>query len=236
MTFDPSRILFHGGGLLAVDKPAGVPVHRGTSHEQGLAEMIDEWASLAPGAIDLGRGKSVLPLHRLDREASGVVLFGLSRSTARAVQTAFAARQVRKRYLAVVAGPVEEAGRIHGKVRSRLRGVYRWLPAELTYRRLEGDERLSLVEVHPEEGRTHQIRALFAEAGRPLAGDLRYGKPRPARQFLEKFGLPCLLLHAAELELMQAPPGLPRSFAAPLPEEFRRLAEKKGWSTGPRGN
>ena len=117
-----------------------------------------------------------------------------------------------------------------------LRGVYRRLPAELTYRRLEGDERLSLVEVHPEEGRTHQIRALFAEAGRPLAGDLRYGKPKPARQFLEKFGLPCLLLHAAELELTRVVPGLPRTFTAPLPEEFRRLAEKKGWSTGPRGN
>jgi tRNA pseudouridine65 synthase len=229
MEFDPDWILFHGSGLLAVNKPAGLPVHRGTCHEQGLAEKIDEWVSLHPGVLDIRTGKSVLPLHRLDREASGVLLYGLNRSTARKVQVALASRQVRKRYLAVVAGPLEEAGQLRGKVRSRLRGVYRWLKAELTYRRLEGDERLSLVEVFPGEGRTHQIRALFAQAGRPLAGDPRYGKPKPARQFLEKFELPSLLLHAAEIEFKESLPGLPRSVVAPLPASFQCLAEKKGW-------
>jgi 23S rRNA-/tRNA-specific pseudouridylate synthase len=231
--FDPASVIFHGGGLLAVAKPAGVPVHRGTGHELGLAEMIDEWVRANPGAIDIRPGKPVRPAHRLDLEASGVLLFGLTRPVARALQEAFAAHAVEKRYLAVVAGPVEALGTISGRVRSELRGEYRSLRAELTFRRLEGDERLSLVEVTPVGGRTHQIRALFARAGRPLAGDLRYGKPKPARQFLEKFGVPSLLLHAQRLSIPPTVLGAPRAFEAPLPPAFLRLLELKGWEAPP---
>ena len=227
--FDPEWVIFHGGGLLAVAKPAGVPVHRGTGHDLGLAEMIDEWVRGNPGVIDIRPGKPVRPAHRLDLEASGVLLFGLTRPVARALQEAFAAHAIEKRYLAVIAGPVEALGHIAGRIRSELRGDYRNLPAELSFRRLQGDERLSLVEVTPVGGRTHQIRALFARAGRPLAGDLRYGKPKPARQFLEKFEVPTLLLHAQRLEIPASVLGAPRAFEAPLPPAFVRLIERKGW-------
>jgi len=226
---DPKRILFHGEGLLAVDKPAGIPVHRGTKHPRGLCEEIEEWARRNPGRIELTPGCRVRPLHRLDLEASGVVLLGLLYGVAPAIQAAFAAGEVRKRYLAFVAGPVDREGSIRGKVRTRLRGVYCWLPAEIDFRRLEGDERLSLVEVVPRRGRTHQIRSLFAGAGLPLAGDLRYGKPKPARQFLSRFQVPYLLLHARELTLPAEALGSSRTFSAPPPEEFRRVAAQKGW-------
>ena len=226
------RILYQGGGLIAYDKPAGVPIHWGTDHPQGLAETLEEWLHAQRGPLGLEPGKRVRPLHRLDLEASGVVLLATEREVASAVQAAFEAGVVRKRYLAVVAGPVKEGSTIRGKVRTRVHHQYRWLPAELAYRRLAGDERLSLVEVFPEGGRTHQIRALFAAAGRPLAGDLRYGRPKPARQFLEKFGVGHLLLHAAELGLPEGITGPARTFAAPLPELFRTLARAKGWKLG----
>jgi tRNA pseudouridine65 synthase len=231
MEFSPSRILFQGSGILAVDKPAGIPVHRGTGHAAGLAEVIEEWARSHTQAIQVHAGRSIAPLHRLDLEASGVVLFGLTREAAAIVQPVFEEGLVKKRYLAVVAGPLEgEEGTIEGRVRSRLRGVYRHLPSRIDFRRLAGDERLSLVEVTPQEGRTHQIRALFAAAGRPLAGDLRYGKPKPSRQFLEKFGVRQLLLHAVELTLPEGLLAIPRTFIAPLPEEFRRVIARKGWA------
>lgn len=238
---DPCRILFRSEGILAFDKPAGIPVHQGTGHSLGLAESLDGWARRNPGALDIQPGWSLAPLHRIDREASGVVLFGLGREAAAKIQKAFMEGKISKRYLAVIAGPLRPRGGIRGKVRSRLRGIYRYLPARLEYRLLAGDERLSLVEVHPghrtsprsareeESGRTHLIRALFSSIDRPLAGDLRYGKPRPARQFLEKFGLSNLLLHAWELKL---PPGIlgpSISIRAPVPEEFRILAREKGW-------
>ncbi len=228
--FDPDWILERPEGLVVIDKPAGIPVHYGTDHPRGVAEMLEEWILANPGTLHLSEGRHVSPLHRLDLEASGVLLLGLEHGRSAAVQQAFAEGLVRKRYLAVVAGPVKLEGAIKGKVRTRLRGVYRWLPSRLTYRRLAGDERLSLVEVVPEGGRTHQIRSLFASAGRPLAGDLRFGKPKPSRQFLEKFGLEHLLLHCRELTLPPGPLGAERTFRAPVPAAFRAVAEKKGWA------
>jgi 23S rRNA-/tRNA-specific pseudouridylate synthase len=227
--FDPDSVLFQGSGLLAVNKPAGPPVHAGTSHPFGLAEMIDAFVEMNPGLLEISPGRPVHPIHRLDLEASGVLLFGLTAEMARKTHEAFEARRVEKRYLAVVSGPVKEKGSIRGEVRFKGRDGYRWEKASLDYRRLQGDERLSLVEVVPREGRTHQIRALFAGIDRPLAGDRRYGKPKPARQFLEKFGVPGLLLHALELTLPPKVLGREKTIQAPLPDIFIKVMQQKGW-------
>lgn len=229
-TFDPRWILFHGGGLLAVNKPAGIPVHTGTGHEVGLAETIDAWVRFHPGVLDIRAGKPVSPVQHLDLEASGVVLFALRRPIARKVREALDAGLVARRFLAVVAGPVEPVGAIRGRVRSRIHGRFRQVDAELSYRRVCGDERLSLVDVTPGKSRRHLIRALFADAGRPLAGDSRYGRPKLARRFLEKFGLRGLLLHSLEVELPPSVLDARKTIAAPLPGELLRIAEQKGWS------
>lgn len=227
--FDPDSILFHGSGVLVVNKPAGVPVHRGTGHDTGLAERIEGWISLHPKALDTAPGKRVRPAHRLDLEASGVLILALTGAAARRIQRAFSEQAVEKRYLAVVSGPVPEMGHIEGPVRSRIRGVYHHSKAELTFQRLRGDERLSLVDIRPSGGKTHQIRELFARVGRPLAGDLRYGRPTPSRQFLHRFGVPCFLLHALEVTLPAGVLAAPRTFRAPLPSTFARVIEAKGW-------
>jgi len=78
-------------------------------------------------------------------------------------------------------------GEIRGRIRSRVGGRFRRVEASLTYRVLRTDERLSLVVARPDGHRAHQVRALFASAGRPLAGDDRFGKPAPAEKFREKF-------------------------------------------------
>jgi len=227
--FDPDWVLFQGSGLLALNKPSGIPVHRGTGHEFGLADMIDEWVRRNPGVLEIRPGKPVHPAHRLDLEATGVLLFGLTNKAARDIQKAMESREVKKTYWAVLAGPIDALGHLKGKVRSKLRGEYRRVPAELEYRRLAGDERLSLVEVLPIGGRTHQIRDLFAQYGRPLAGDLRYGKPKPARQFLEKFAVAAFCLHARDVTLPASVLGAPRRIEAPLPASFRSVLEQKGW-------
>ncbi len=231
--FDPRWILFHGSGLLAVNKPAGVPVHAGTGHEQGLAESIDAWVHFHPGSLDIRAGKSVFPVDHLDLEASGVILFGLRRPMARRIQEAFGAGLVVRRYVAVVAGPVEPIGSLRGQVRSRVGGRFCQVDSELSYRRVCGDKRLSLVEVWPGKSRRHLVRSLFSQAGRPLSGDLRYGKPRAAQRFLEKFELQQLLLHSTELELPETILDSRKTIRAPLPAEFVRLAGEKAWSDEP---
>jgi 23S rRNA-/tRNA-specific pseudouridylate synthase len=228
--FDPERILYHAHGLVAIDKPSGVPVHRGTGHESGIAEILERWISLNPGVLEVRPGVPLRPVHRLDLEASGVLVLATTSGAASRAQEAFASRQVTKRYLTVVAGPVEPQGALTGSVRTRLRGRYRRAEAEIHFRRLRGDERLSLIEVVPQGGRTHQIRAILAEHGRPVAGDLRYGKPRPSRQFLEKFGVPHLLLHAWQLVLPASVTGKELALEAPLPQGFLRVFRQKGWS------
>ena len=230
LPFDPRWILFHGNGLLAVNKPAEVPVHSGTAHEEGLAEKIDAWVHFNAGVLDVRAGKPVFPVQHVDLEASGAVLFALRRPIARKLQEAFDAGAVTRRFLAVVAGPVERFGAIRGKVRSRVHGRFRQVDAELTYRRVCGDERLSLVDVSPGKSRRHLIRALFAEAGRPLAGDSRYGRPKVAQRFLEKFQLERLLLHSLEVGLPPTVLAARKTIMAPLPERLVQLAEQKGWS------
>ena len=230
MEFDPQTILFHGHGLVAVDKPPGVPVHPGTGHDTGMTDLLSEWVSLNPGILNVRPGSKVHPVHRLDMEASGVLLMAVKTSAARNAKKAFEDRTVSKGYLALVAGPMPAEGELKGKIRSKLRGSYRHLPASLRFRRLRGDERMSLVEVMPEGGRTHQIRALMARSGRPLVGDLRYGKPKPARQFRERFGLQHFLLHSWRLGLPGEVFGRPLLVEAPLPAGLCAVVEQKGWA------
>ena len=84
MEFDPQSILFHGHGLVGVDKPAGVPVHRGTGHSVGVTDLLGEWVSLNPGLLDVRPGSKIHPVHRLDLEASGALLLAVKTSAARA--------------------------------------------------------------------------------------------------------------------------------------------------------
>ena len=230
--FAADRILFHGSGLLVVDKPAGVSV-RGDDHDVGLAEHIALWASVHPGQLDLKTGNPILAVQLLEREASGVTLFALHRPMARIVQEAMDAQIITRTVLTVVAGPMDPVGQIRGKVRSKVGGTYRRVDAELSYKRICGDERLSLLAVTPGKSRRHLVRALFANESRPLAGDARYGRPKPAKQFLEKFGLPGPVLHELETELPPGILGARRILRAPLPDHLVQLATAKEWIESP---
>ena len=233
MEFDPNWILFHGHGLLVVDKPAGVPLHSGTGHDEGLVELIDAWVRLHPGTLDIRAGKSVVPAHSLDVGASGVTLLALRRQIARDLADAVSASTLRFQYWAVVSGPLPETGSIRGKVNSRAGPQTKSVEASLRFRRMCGDERLSLAEVFVNKIQRHAVRSLFASHGRALAGDSRYGKPKPSRQFLTKFALEHYLLHAAQVELPKEILGSPRTLQAPPPADFIRLADQKAWGDVP---
>ncbi len=227
--FDAERILFHGSGLLVVDKPAGLPVHRGTGHPYGLVDSLGAWISLHPRILNVRPGKKIHPINLVDQEASGVILFAFTKAVARNTKAALTAGRVDRRTLAVVAGPLPREGSLKGKVRSRLRGLTRYVPSSLRFRKIEGDERLSLVEVIPGGGQTHLVRSLFAQDGHPIAGDTRYGKPGPCRKFLKKFDLPHFLLHVRRLTIPKEILGGGRAFDAPVPETFEQLCHQKGW-------
>ena len=171
------RILHRDEHVLAIDKPPGmltVPARGDDS-----VPLSVEVRAIAPGA---------LPVHRLDRETSGVVLFALTREAHRALNMAFEGRRAEKTYLALVRGDLAEKRKIDLPLIGARRGQVRVArPGEKGAGAVTGVEplerfgRYTLCRCQPRTGRTHQIRVHLAAAGYPLAVDPRYGEGRPLR-------------------------------------------------------
>lgn len=222
-------LLYQDDHYVAIDKPAGMLVHRtriAEADEYAMQRLRDQLR------------RHVYIVHRLDRPTSGVLLFALSSEAARAMCVVFESRQVEKRYLALVRGWTDEAGIIDYPLREE---AHKEPQQALTrYRRLASVEldipvgrypqaRYSLVEVTPETGRMHQIRKHFAHIFHPLVGDTTYGEGRHNRLFREHFGCERLLLHATELRFVHPYRNEPIIVQAPLPADVALLFERLGW-------
>jgi tRNA pseudouridine32 synthase/23S rRNA pseudouridine746 synthase len=204
------RTLFIDAEALVLDKPAGLPVDAPRRGGDSIAARIAE--------LKCGFQRPPTPMHRLDTDTSGCLLFARTAKARSAFQHSFETRTVEKYYLAVVASEIAEVQGVIdmplAKTSSELAG---WkmvvdasgLPATTRWRRLLVREGHTLVELHPLTGRTHQLRAHAREAfGRGIVGDRVYGVP----------GGP-MLLHAARL-VMPRPGKSTIDATAPLPEHF----------------
>jgi 23S rRNA pseudouridine1911/1915/1917 synthase len=201
-------VLAQGEGLLAVDKPAGIPSHPLDYDETGTA--LGAVLALHPEVRHAGEGGLECGLvHRLDTGTSGVLVFATEPSAWHEARAAFATRRVAKRYRARVHGSLDSALEVElhlaprGK---RVRVVARGGRLSVTrLRPVEVRGRESLVEVEPVTGLRHQIRAVLAHLGHPVMGDRIYGSP---------LRLPRHLLHAEWIRI--------GSFEAraPLPADF----------------
>ncbi|HVK73601.1 MAG TPA: pseudouridine synthase [Kofleriaceae bacterium] len=186
------RIVWRDDRFAVIDKPAGVAVHR------GWAAGGDDDVPLVQQVRDLV-GARVWLVHRLDRGASGAVLFALDAEAAAGANAAFAAGTVDKRYLAITRGhPPEHAVIDHAIPREP--GGER-VPAVTEIWRRDTFGRYALVEAHPRTGRLHQIRRHLKHISCPLIGDVRYGKGEHNRIFRTHHGLHRLALHAIHLGL-----------------------------------
>lgn len=211
--------------LVAIDKPAGLLVHR-----TQLAAHEDE-AALQRLRDQLGR--PVWPVHRLDRGTSGVLLFALSPEVASQLGAMFEQGRMHKRYLALVRGwPGADDGVVdHPLARDPekpsagqplLEAQTRWR----VLRRLEwpfssdprfATTRVALLEAEPLQGRRHQIRRHLKHLAHPILGDATHGKGPLNRAVAAHLGTQRLWLHAERLDLrhpvsgaalrLQAPPG-----------------------------
>jgi 23S rRNA pseudouridine1911/1915/1917 synthase len=197
-------VLDRGPGWLAVDKPAGMPVHPLEPGETDTA--LGFVAAQRPEVHGVGEGglRSGV-VHRLDVDTSGALLFATDEPTWQRLRAAFAEHRVAKTYRAVVAGELSQA------MTQRL-GLYvaRHRPAHVrvvedfgarsdvreAVQRVEPIEALrgaTLVEVRPVTGFLHQIRATLAHAGHPILGDAGYAPPEVATRAARQ------LLHAARV-------------------------------------
>ncbi len=201
---DPLRVLYQDERCVVVDKPSGMVVHRG-------------WANDDCDLLRLTRdtvGRYVYPMHRLDRGASGAVLFALDEEAARVLNRSFADGSVGKRYLALTRGHPTEHGLIDHPI-PRAPGEER-VPAQTEYQRLGTFERYALVMALPRTGRLHQIRRHMKHLSCPLIGDVKYGKGEHNRIFRDRYGLERLALHAAALRFAHPATGALLTVRAPL--------------------
>jgi len=204
------RILYQSREILVVDKPAGLAVHAGVGHEQEhLTGCVQAY---------LQRNKlhfQVAPVHRLDLDSSGPVMFGKGRKACAELGRLFQAHQVEKTYLALVKGTLPGAGVLTSPVSSK--GKQK---SALTYFRTVGFSSAgSLVELDLVTGRQHQIRRQLAELGHPLFGDRRYGGPsRP--------GLQRTFLHCLRLAFTDPFSGAPLVIESELPQELRDFLDR----------
>jgi tRNA pseudouridine32 synthase/23S rRNA pseudouridine746 synthase len=204
------RILFIDAEAIVLDKPTGLPVDTPRRGGDSIVSRLDELKS--------GFKRPPTPMHRLDMDTSGCLLFARTPKARAHFQRAFETHTVEKYYLAVVATEVsEEAGVIDLPLAKKSSAEAGWkmvsdphgLAATTRWRRLALRDGHTLVEFRPLTGRTHQIRAHAREAfGRGIAGDRVYGVP----------GGP-MLLHASRLIVPRE--GKPTiDVTAPLPEYF----------------
>lgn len=182
-------ILHRDSRLVAVDKPSGVATHRGwATDDDALLQQVRDLV-----------GTYVYPIHRLDRGASGIVLFGLDKDAARALTDAWMSGAADKRYLAITRGhPPEHLVLDHPIPRAP--GEER-VPAVTEIWRRETFGRYALVEARPLTGRLHQIRRHLKHLSCPLIGDVRYGKGEHNRLFRTEHQLHRLALHCISLRV-----------------------------------
>lgn len=205
-------LLYRDEDVLVVDKAPGllsVPTDEGG--DPSLVERLPE----------VVKGK-VLPVHRLDRFTSGVLVFARNADAKRGLVEQFAAHSITRRYLAITRGiPQQRKGTFRSYLASDARRVQRSVGkdrgGELAITHYEVIEELrdaAVVAVELETGKRNQIRVHFAEAGFPLVGEHRYAEKKDK-------GLARQALHAAELEFRHPRHGNPVSAASPLQGDMR---------------
>ncbi len=211
------RILYRDSWIVAIDKPAGLPVHSGPSGRPSLEDFRHQLRFGLPRLPELA--------HRLDADTSGCLVFGRHRRALRRLGQLFREGQVRKTYHALVHGiPDEPAGEITlplKKISSREKG-WRIIvaedgkPAHTRWRVVAVDprKRLALLALEPRTGRTHQLRVHLAAIGHPILGDAKYAEPAVRRL------APRLMLHASRLVLPLYANRPALTITAPLPDAF----------------
>ncbi|MGH7412263.1 MAG: RluA family pseudouridine synthase [Candidatus Methylomirabilis sp.] len=240
----PLEILYEDHDLLVLNKPAGLVVHPAPGHPGGT--LVHALLHHCPDLPGIGEERRPGIVHRLDKETSGVMVIAKTDAAMASLAAQFKGRRVKKTYLALVHGDVKqtearivaEIGR-HDRDRKRMAVKTRkGREAVTTYRVLQRLDGFTLLQLHPETGRTHQIRVHLSAIGHPIVGDKVYGGTREKKFRVSGFGFRVKaerhLLHAWKLGLFHPTTNEWMEFEAPLPADFTRWlhAEPPTGTTG----
>ena len=236
-------ILYHSSDCIAVNKPAGMLVHRSwlDRHEtqfvmQTLRDQI---------------GQHVYPVHRLDRPTSGVLLFALSSAAARELSVQFEQQRVHKTYWAVVRGQLTGSGRIDYPLKEVLdkiadchastekpaqTALTDWLSIATTEQAFQSTpryatSRYSWLQLTPHTGRKHQLRRHMKHIFHPIVGDTNYGDLRQNHAICQHIGVKRLMLHARSLQFFDLNTEQAIVVHAPVDDVWQQLQTAFAWQT-----
>jgi len=229
-------VLYRDDWLLAVDKPAGLPMHASAKfYFNTLTRILSE---TYPDEPDLQI------CHRIDRETSGIIIVARSKDAARQLKGSFSKHRVDKTYKAIIHGvpdwtetridlPLGLVQDDDALINIRMEVRDDALPSvtDVTVEQTRGD--YALVRCKPVTGRQHQIRAHLVAVGHPIVGDKLYAHGDEAfaaycdggmtDELLARFELPRQALHAAAVELPHPDTGAPFRVESPLPQDMAQF-------------
>lgn len=225
------NILYIDDHLVALEKPAGLIVHRNEfTHGE-----VDNLLSRTRKQIQ----QYIYPVHRLDRPTAGLIIFALTKEASKILAKAFLNREVEKYYLAIVKGSTPPTGgTIDRPLRKKPKPEFQ---DALTHFKTVCSAvepiavgpfehtSYSLVEVHPITGRYHQIRRHLAGIHHPILGDKKHGHVQYNKAFMENLNLPGLMLQSYRLEFNHPISGEPMKFMSPVAPHIQAVMDRFGW-------
>lgn len=189
---------------VAVDKPCGISIH----NDPGT-DVISRLKT----ASELGHPTDIFPVHRLDKETSGVLILATEKQTAIKISEAFAQNRVKKKYIAMVHGTLPFSVDSNGygswtytltkkaEGRNNPQGKGKRVSCETRFKIMDQSDHYTLLEIDLITGRKHQIRRHAKLSGHPVIGDKRYGSKRAVQFLTRNFGFNRLGLHCRSMTL-----------------------------------
>lgn len=195
------EILYLDDHIVAVNKPAGMIVHRNEYTQEEFENLLN--------LLSRQLKSYLYPVHRLDRATAGVMVFALTKEASNGLMKAFSEKKIQKEYLTIVRGLAEPEGVITRELRKK--PTQKFQKAETHFWTLAQRElpislgefetvRYSLLKVLPLTGRRHQIRRHLSYEHHPILGDKKHGHSKHNKLWLEELKLPGLMLQAYKLD------------------------------------
>jgi len=235
----PLDILFEDKSIIVINKPSGLVVHPGSGNKDntlvnGLIyhyKKLSKINNLRPGII-----------HRLDKDTSGVIVIAKTDKAHVSISEQFANRSVKKTYYALAWGKVKDKGVIKGLIdrdsfnRTKFKmSPHKGRTSKTLYSLENYFEPISLVKLHPETGRTHQIRVHLNSIGHPIFSDSQYsGGAKRIKSYHVKYMrtlkrlfklMNRVALHAQKINFNHPETSENISFTAPFPDDFNKVLE-----------
>lgn len=222
------KVLKETRSFIAIHKPAGLVVYADEpKHEPISAKRLLE------GQL---RGRKLFPVHRLDKQTCGILVYAFSPQVAAKLAEAFRGRGAQKKYLAIVHGIPPKDGSIDkplpkNKEKELQSAKTNFIRLQSQSLMLEGEERsYALVRLEPKTGRYHQIRRHLRAIEHPIVGDPEYGNSWNNRVFAKEFGIERTLLSAVSLSFPDPVEREKFVFLSTKPDpDFTKLCETWGW-------